>query len=149
IGLSEAPENVELLTTAGVNEINLGRLDAGIERLRHALALDPRSVLTATRLADALNRKGDFAGARDAARHGLGVDPTSLALLEDEAYAQRGQGDLGAARKTLEQALLVAPKNFEIIELDAMTYLMAGDLENARAVLHEATTRVDSAALFQ
>jgi TolB-like protein/Flp pilus assembly protein TadD len=148
IGLAKAPENVELLTTAGVNEINLGRLDAGIGRLRHALALNPRDVLTAARLADALNRKGDFAGAREAAAHGLGVDPTSLALLEDMAYAQRGQGDLGAARATLEGALKVAPTNFELIELDAMTYLMAGDLPRARGVLHEACARVDSSALF-
>ncbi|HSY83649.1 MAG TPA: protein kinase [Gemmatimonadaceae bacterium] len=148
IGLAAAPENVELLTAAGVNEINMGRLDAAIERLRHALALDPRSVLTATRLADALNRQGDFAGAREAAEHGLGVDPTSLALLESKAYAQRGQGDLGGARATLERALEVAPTNFEIIELDAMTYLMGGDLQGARHVLHQASARVDSAALF-
>jgi serine/threonine-protein kinase len=148
IGLAAAPENVELLTAAGVNEINMGRLDAAIERLRRALALDPRSVLTATRLADALNRRGDFAGAREAAEHGLGVDPTSLALLESKAYALRGQGDLGGARATLERALDVAPTNFEIIELDAMTYLMGGDLPGARRVLHDASTRVDSAALF-
>ncbi len=148
IGLAAAPENVELLTTAGVNLMNLGRLDAGTERLRHALALDPRSVLTATRLADALNRKGDFAGAQAAAEHGLSVDPTSVALIEAQAYALRGKGDLPQARAALRHALAVDPTNMEIIELEAMTYLMDGDLSSARGVLHDTTAHVDSSALF-
>ena len=148
IGLAVAPENVELLTSAGVNLINLGRLDAGIERLRHALTLDPRSVLTALRLAAALNRKGDYAHAQTVADHGLAVDPTSVALLETEANARRGQGDLAGARATLQRALAVDPANFEIIVFDAMTYLMGGDLAGARGVLHDASVRVDSLALF-
>ena len=148
VGLATAPENVELLTSAGVNLLNLGRLDAGIDRLQRALTLDPRNVVTATRLTTALDRKGDFAHARAIADHGLTVDPTSLALLVAEANAKRGEGDLAGARATLERARRVDPKNFEIIVDEAMTYLMAGDLAHARAVLHDTTGRVDSLALF-
>jgi len=109
IGLAVAPDNVELLTSAGSNLIVLGQLDRGIERLRRALALDPRSVLTAQRLTVALNRKGDYAGAQAIANHGLTVDPTSLLLLVAKAGAQRGQGDLAGARATLDRALAVDP----------------------------------------
>jgi len=148
IGLAAAPENVELLTSSGVNLISLGRLDLGIDRLRHALALDPRSMLTARQLAAALNRKGDFARAQAVAEHGLAVDPSSLALLEFDAIARRGQGDLSGSRATLEKALGVYPTNYEIMVLEVMTYLMAGDLARARGFLRDAAARSDSLALF-
>ncbi len=55
-GLALTPENAELLTAAALSEQGLGRWDAALASLEKARMLDPRSALTARRLAHTLLR---------------------------------------------------------------------------------------------
>ncbi len=104
-----APGNADLLTTAAVAELRLGRWEAAVGHFRQAERLDPRSVLTQRRLSEALLFLRRYAEARATLDRGLALAPANLDLIEQEAMTFLAQGDLAGARAVLR----AAPKEVE------------------------------------
>jgi serine/threonine-protein kinase len=103
-GLALTPENADLLTTAALSEQGLGRWDDALRSLERARKLDPRSALTARRLAHTLLRLRRYPEALAAVDRGLAVSPNNLDLIENKAMIYLGQGDLDGARRAVSNA---------------------------------------------
>jgi TolB-like protein/Flp pilus assembly protein TadD len=103
-GLKAAPGNAELLTAATLAEQSMGRWDAALKHLERAAAIDPRSPVTARRLAQTLIRLRRHPEAIAAADRGLAVAPANLDLLENKAMAYLAQGDLAGAQAVIRSA---------------------------------------------
>jgi TolB-like protein/Flp pilus assembly protein TadD len=108
-GLKVAPDDADLLTTAAISEQSLGRWDAALKHLEHASRIDPRSALTARRLAHTLLRLRRYPEALEATDRGLAVTPANLDLLENKAMVYLAQADLPGARAVIRSA----PKEVE------------------------------------
>ena len=100
-GLKVAPGNADLLTGSALAEQSLGRWEAALAHLQRAQTLDPRSVLTARRLATTLVWLRRFPEALPQAERALTLAPTNLAVIEARAFVPLGQGDLAGARAVL------------------------------------------------
>jgi tetratricopeptide (TPR) repeat protein len=100
-GLRGAPDNADLLTASALVEESLGRWDQAVAHLRRAQTLDPRSVLTARRLAAAYIWLRRYPEALAAADRALALAPTNLAVIEFRAMVPLAQGDLAGARAVI------------------------------------------------
>jgi serine/threonine-protein kinase len=103
-GLAGAPENAELLVGTALTEQNLGRWEAALGHLERAVAVDPRSVTAARRLARAQLWLRHYPAARAAYASAQALAPASLLLLEEQAMIPLAQGDLAGARAVLRAA---------------------------------------------
>jgi TolB-like protein/Tfp pilus assembly protein PilF/predicted Ser/Thr protein kinase len=103
-GLKIAPDNADLLTAAALSEQSLGRWDAAVKHLERAATVDPRSAVTARRLAQSLLRLKRYPEAEAAADRGLAVAPDNLDLIENKAMAYLARGDLAGARAAIKAA---------------------------------------------
>jgi serine/threonine-protein kinase len=103
-GLRLAPNNVDLLTAAGLAEESMGRWESAVARFARAAALDPRSANTARRQGYALLALRRYAEAQPAIDQALRLAPTNLAVIEDKATLALAQGDLGRAQGIIAQA---------------------------------------------
>jgi eukaryotic-like serine/threonine-protein kinase len=103
-GLKTAPERLDLLVGAAFVEQSLGRWDAALRHLERANALDPRSLLTARRLATTLLWLRRYSEASAAAGRALALSPGHLTLLEINAQVRLAQGDLEGARRVIRSA---------------------------------------------
>jgi len=99
-----APGNTDAISSVAVAEIRLGRWEAGVDRLRDAERLDPRSLLSKRRLALAPILMRRYSEIRDALDRGLAIAPANLTLIEYDAMAHVAQGDLAGARAVLRAA---------------------------------------------
>jgi TolB-like protein len=104
-GLKLAPNNVDLLGAAGIDELGLGRWDAALEHLARASALDPRSAAMARRTGLALVLVRRYPEARAAMDRALALAPTNLQIIELKAVVALAQGDLTGARAVVRTAL--------------------------------------------
>ena len=77
-----APANAALLCDRRWPEESLGRWEAGVEHLRQAERLDPRSVRPICGLGEALLFLRRYPEAREAFDRGLALDPANLSLIE-------------------------------------------------------------------
>ena len=93
-----------MLSAAGLSEQGLGRWSEAEKHLEHATAVDPRSALTARRLAVTLLRLRRYPEALAEARRGRALAPSDLDLIETEAMVHLAQGDLDGARAVLRDA---------------------------------------------
>jgi len=96
-----APTDVNLLAAVAIVDESLGLWDAALEHFGEAQRLDPRSVASQRRFADALARLRRYREAREAFANALVLAPTNLGLIESIAMTHLGEGDLGAARKVV------------------------------------------------
>src|SRR5205809_3289656 len=101
VGLERAPANADLLSSAAVAEVGLGRFDAALAHLDQALNFDPRSVRgmrvrAGTRLM--LRRWGE---ARADADRALALAPGNITLAQTKVMTFVGEGDLAGARGVL------------------------------------------------
>jgi serine/threonine-protein kinase len=96
-----APKNALFLTVTAQNELALGHTEAGLEHLRKAQLLDPRSVETAIRAVYALVGLRRYPEALRAADRGLALAPTNLGLIHAKVEAYLARGDLSGAREVL------------------------------------------------
>ncbi len=108
-GQQKAPRDADLLVATALGQESAGHWEEGLASLRQAQAIDPRSALTARRLARTLLLLRHYAEAREAADRGLLLAPESLGILETKAMLFLAQGDLSAARK----ALMAAPREMD------------------------------------
>ncbi|HEU5218451.1 MAG TPA: tetratricopeptide repeat protein, partial [Gemmatimonadales bacterium] len=107
LGLKDDPNNALLLTSAASAERTIGRWDDGLEHLRRAHVLDPRSVRTARQLSKTyhdMRRYKDALGAWDEA---LALAPDNLAIVQGKAGTWLSLGNLDSARAVVRQALKV------------------------------------------
>ncbi len=96
-----APKDARFLALVALNEGALGHAEEGLEHLREAQVLDPRSVETATTTVWALVGLRRYPEALEAARRGLAFAPADLGLIVAAVEAHLAQGDLAGARAVL------------------------------------------------
>jgi tetratricopeptide (TPR) repeat protein len=99
-----APNDAELLASASLAEQSTGHWADALEHLQQASRIDPRSVLTARRLARAYLFLRRYPEAREAGERALQIAPTSLDVIETHAMIFLAQGDLEGARSVLAAA---------------------------------------------
>ncbi len=108
-----SPGNADLLAATAFAEENLGRWETSIEHFHQAERLDPRSVLTQSRLGEELLLLRRGAEARQSIDRGLALAPSHLYLIELKAMTFLVRGDLAGARAVLR----AAPKEVEPMSL--------------------------------
>jgi eukaryotic-like serine/threonine-protein kinase len=96
-----APKDARFLALVATNELALGHTEEGLEHLREAQVLDPRSIETATTTVWALVGVRRYPEAFEAARRGLELAPADLGLIDAAVEAHLAQGDLSGARAVL------------------------------------------------
>jgi len=104
LGRQQAPRDADLLVGTALVQQKTGRWEEGLASLRQAQSIDPRSALTARRLARTLLLLRHHAESRETADRGLSLAPQSLGILETKAILFLQQGDLGSARSVLKAA---------------------------------------------
>ncbi len=103
-GLRIAPDNVDMLTASGLDEVSLGRWDSALVHLQHAAALDPRSPWSLRRLGYTLRRLRRYPEAREALDRGLALAPADISMREHRAMVDLGRGDLAGAQAIIRAA---------------------------------------------
>ena len=101
LGRVVAPRNADLLVGVALAEQSLGRWEASLAHLREAAVQDPRSVLTARRIARTLLWMRRYPEAMEAVDRALSLARGLPVLLETKAMIYLAQGDLAAARGVL------------------------------------------------
>jgi serine/threonine-protein kinase len=86
------------------NELALGKSNEGLQHLRQALELDPRSVETATRAVYSLAGQGRYTEALQAASRALALAPDNLVVIHAAVEAHLTGGDLPGARAVIRAA---------------------------------------------
>ena len=104
LGRQKAPRDADLLVGTALVQQSAGHWEEGLGSLRQAQTIDPRSALTARRLARTLLLLRHYAEARETADRGLTLAPQSLGILETKVILFLAQGDLQGARSVLEAA---------------------------------------------
>ncbi len=104
LGRQKAPRDADLLVGTALVQQRTGQWEKGLASLRQAQAVDPRSALTARRLARTLLLLRHYAESRDVADRGLALAPRSLGILETKVMLSLAQGDLAGARSVLGAA---------------------------------------------
>jgi TolB-like protein len=99
-----APGNADLLAMAGEVEASLGHWDSAVGFLQRSQALDPRSILPPSNLAQVLVWLRRYPEARTAVDHALVLAPTHLFAIENRTMVSLGQGDLASARAVVAAA---------------------------------------------
>jgi serine/threonine-protein kinase len=103
-GRQAAPGNADLLAMAGQVEASLGHWDSAVVFLQRSQALDPRSILPPSNLAQVLVWLRRYPEARTAVDHALVLAPTHLFAIENRTMVSLGQGDLAGARAVVAAA---------------------------------------------
>jgi len=103
-GLQLAPDNVDLLGSAALIESSLGRWDGVEERLSRASRLDPRSALTARRLAAVATCLRNYSVADSAADRAVALAPTNPGMLFLKVLVTLARGDLDSTRAVIRGA---------------------------------------------
>ncbi|MFN2384744.1 MAG: protein kinase [Thermoanaerobaculia bacterium] len=104
LGRQKAPRDADLLVGTALVQQRTGQWEEGLASLRQAQVVDPRSALTARRLARTLLLLRHSAEARETADRGLALAPQSLGILETKVILLLQQGDLAGARSVLRSA---------------------------------------------
>jgi eukaryotic-like serine/threonine-protein kinase len=103
-GLRRAPTNAELLASAAIAVQSLGRTDSALVLFHRAAALDPRSAITARRLARVLLWLRRYDEAREVSQRGVTLAQGNLSILQNLAMVSIAQGDLAGARAVIRAA---------------------------------------------
>jgi serine/threonine-protein kinase len=103
-GRQLAPTDVRLLSAQGWSELSLGRAEEALRHLREAEVLDPRSILTARFVVDALLGLRRYSEALAAAERCLALAPSSLLAIHAMVLVHLGLGDLAGAQAVLRAA---------------------------------------------
>jgi serine/threonine-protein kinase len=146
--LRRAPHRSDLLSAAGIAEMELDRWPEAIADLEHAARLDPRSPDAASWLGIGYMRLRRYPEARRELDRARSLRPTSLSLAYTRARLAAAEGDLAGVRRLLRElegssgaralAAYVALREDLIWTLDddqlrAVTTLTPEDLDGGRA----------------
>jgi serine/threonine-protein kinase len=102
-GLRAAPNDPDLLTGSALAAQSLGQWEESVAQLKRTLALDPRSVTTARRLAFTLVWLRRYPEALAASDQALALGPSHLQARSTRAMIYLAQGDLEKARQVIRQ----------------------------------------------
>ena len=102
-GLVRLPANADLMLGAAIAEMQLGRFDAAVARLRRAEAMDPQSFGVAGYLGLALYFQRRWTEARHAYDRALSLVPTDLGAIEFRISTFLSEGNKEAARRALAE----------------------------------------------
>jgi len=102
-GLKAAPNDPDLLTGSALAAQSLGRWEESVTQLKRTLALDPRSLTTARRLAFTLLWLRRYPEALAASDQALSLGPAHLQARSTRAMIYLAQGDLEQARQVVRQ----------------------------------------------
>jgi TolB-like protein/Flp pilus assembly protein TadD len=108
-GLRRSPANADLITSTGIVQQSLGHADSALVYFQRAATIDPRSTVSARRLARAFLWLRRYPEARGASDRGLAIAPDNYSLLQNRAMVPLAQGDLAGARAVLAGAKEVEP----------------------------------------
>jgi serine/threonine-protein kinase len=114
-GLHVAPNDVDLITAAGVSEQALGKWESAMARFKRAAALDPRSANAARRYGYALLVLRRYPEAEAVNTDALRLAPADVTIFEQHVMIALARGDLAGAR----QILHAAPAGIDSTELIA------------------------------
>lgn len=146
--LRGAPHRGDLLSAAGIVEMELDRWPEAVADLEHAARLDPRSPDAASRLGIAYARLRRYPEARREVDRARSLRPASLSLAYTRARIAAAEGDLPGVRRLLRDlertsgpravAAYVALREdliwaLEDDQLRTMTTLTPDDLDGGRA----------------
>ncbi len=104
LAVALAPVNADLLVSVARKEMALSRWTSAVAHLEQASGLDPRSVLTATRLGFALSWLRRYPAALHAYDRAMALAPGSLYSYGETAQVYVSRGDAAAARRVMDLA---------------------------------------------
>jgi serine/threonine-protein kinase len=104
-GLRTSPNNAELLSALSGIESTLGKFDEALEHTKQAAVLDPRSVNTTRRLAQAYHATRHFAEELPAWDRALALSPDNLPLIQAKAMALLDLGKLDSVHAFIHDKL--------------------------------------------
>jgi serine/threonine protein kinase/tetratricopeptide (TPR) repeat protein len=104
-GLKHDPNNTELLGGLGVSERVLGKFEDQLTHFKQAVALDPRSINTARRLAAANHDLRHYPDELVAWDHALALAPTNLGIIQGKAFGFLSMGLLDSVHALVEEKL--------------------------------------------
>ena len=110
-GVSDQSAELERLFDEAAAARTAGERARAVERLRAAVALQPRAALSHLMLSLALIEAEAYDQAIDSAEEACRLAPQSAAALYARGRARRLSGDAAAALGDLDQALLLKPIN--------------------------------------
>lgn len=126
-----------LLKQAGLDSVE-GRFDAGIAKVRAALASDP-DIVEAYLMLGNMNAKAKREGEALAAyRKALAVDPDNQTAAFNLALAYKTAGDIEAAEAGFERVLSLNPRDAKARYQLADIWMRRGDFTRAEAALRRA-----------
>lgn len=97
------PNDLQALEALALIERRSGRIEVALDRLRQALALDPRNVILISTLSETLMMVSDYEGAQTWSRRARMIDPDNADAMAREAMAGvLMNGDAQAALARLE-----------------------------------------------
>jgi serine/threonine-protein kinase len=99
-----APADANALRSLALAEQELGRWEASIPLLERALALDPRSVPTLSRIGRTLLAMRRYPEALARFDRALALEPSDVEVLESRAMVRLAMGDLAGARGLLRES---------------------------------------------
>jgi serine/threonine-protein kinase len=103
--LQLAPNDPDVLATAGRSDVNSGRVASGILRLERARELDPRSATINADLQRAYLAGGRLREAVEVGEAAVAKDPSNPAYVQFLAMAHAAAGDLEAAQAASRRSL--------------------------------------------
>lgn len=109
MGLTIAPDDVELLLDRAIALGMLGRYAEATEDLDRVLALDPQRAAAWVLRAAAQRNLGAFAQAERDVAHALALAPGNAEALLERGTLRRLGGDVQGARSDWERAIALAP----------------------------------------
>ncbi|HWA14785.1 MAG TPA: hypothetical protein VG817_00020, partial [Gemmatimonadales bacterium] len=107
--LALEPRNPEVVGGLAGLESALGQWDSAVVHAREATRLDPRALVPAERLGNALRKLGRHREARAELDRARAFAPAALALLQDRVMVELRDGDMDSARAIFRGATAVVP----------------------------------------
>jgi tetratricopeptide (TPR) repeat protein len=119
----------------------MGRFEAGLARVDHALVLDPMSVVVQWTRGYILYYTRQFDAALEQYRRTLALDPTFARVHIDVGLVHALRGDFRTAIDELQKALALLEDNPGLLASLGYVYALAGDHDEARRILAELALR--------
>ncbi|RDZ26689.1 tetratricopeptide repeat protein [Lysobacter silvisoli] len=132
--LAASDDSPGLQRWLGEIELEAGRTDSALPRLRAALAAEPRDRRTLSALIEAWRRLGDADDARTTLEAALATHPQTDDLWRARLLFEPFAGD--EARAVVERWMVAMPDYIPALEARATIHDQAGEREQADAIAH-------------
>ncbi len=134
-----APEHADAWHYSGLAAFQSGDVDAALERLRRAIAVEPGRPRIYSDLGAALRLKGQLEEAREALERAVSADPGHTQAWHNLGMTHRARGDLARAAECLERAVSLDPALAVSHNALGTIRQASGDLQGALGAFRAAT----------